>query len=309
MEPIICLAGPTAAGKTAAVMELAANLPIEIISVDSANIYRKMDIGTAKPSAEERALVPHHLIDILDPAESYSASDFCSDALRLIEEIKGRERIPILAGGTMMYFKALREGLNDLPSRDSQIREKLDKEAQEVGWPEMHDRLKSLDPVTAERLAPNDSQRIQRALEVITITGKPLSELLAKQQDSPQRYDFKTISLEPSDRSWLHERIALRFHQMMEEGFLNEVKGLHSRDDLHVNLPSIRCVGYRQLWEHLEGAYDLDTAVEKGIVATRQLAKRQITWLRALPERASIDSMSNDAAQQVKQKIYEKLSL
>lgn len=309
MEPIICLAGPTAAGKTAAVMELAANLPIEIISVDSANIYRKMDIGTAKPSAEERALVPHHLIDILDPAETYSASDFCSDALRLIEEIKGRERIPILAGGTMMYFKALREGLNDLPSRDSQIREKLDKEAQEVGWPEMHDRLKSLDPVTAERLAPNDSQRIQRALEVITITGKPLSELLAKQQDSPQRYDFKTISLEPSDRSWLHERIALRFHQMMEEGFLNEVKGLHSRDDLHVNLPSIRCVGYRQLWEHLEGAYDLDTAVEKGIVATRQLAKRQITWLRALPERASIDSMSNDAAQQVKQKIYETLSL
>lgn len=292
--PILCIAGPTASGKSASVLALAQYLPIEIINVDSATIYRGMDIGTAKPSIEEQALVPQHLLDIRDPSQSYSAADFYQDAMRLITEIKARQRIPILAGGTMMYYKTLREGLHDLPAADDTLRAELEAEAARIGWPAMHDKLRALDAITADRLAPNDSQRIQRALEVITLTGKPLSTLFAEQKNTTSPYQFITLSLETEDRARLHKRIAERFYQMMEKGFLEEVRQLYQRGDLHPNLPSIRCVGYRQLWSHLAGEVDLATAVEQGIAATRQLAKRQITWLRSQPDRIKIDCFGKD---------------
>lgn len=300
---IICIAGPTAAGKSASVLTLAEHLPIEIINVDSATIYRGMDIGTAKPSKEEQAVVPQHLLDIKDPLESYSAADFYQDTLKLIKDIQARGRIPILAGGTMMYYKTLREGLHDLPSADPILREQLEQEASQIGWPAMHARLRELDAITAERLSPNDSQRIQRALEVIILTGKPLSMLFAEQKTVASPYEFITLSLEPENRADLHARIAERFRQMIDKGFVDEVRTLFERGDLHPDLPSIRCVGYRQLWAHIAGEVDLDTAIEQGIAATRQLAKRQITWLRSQPERIIIDCFSADVPAQVLEKV------
>lgn len=296
---ILCISGPTAAGKSASVLALAKTTPIEIISMDSATIYQGMDIGTAKASAEEQAQVPHHLIDIRNPAESYSAADFVADTLRLIPEIQARGRCPVIEGGTMMYYKALREGLHDLPKADAALREKIETEATALGWPALHQKLAKLDPATAERLAPNDSQRISRALEIITLTGETMSELLAKQKEPQHDYEFVTISLEPVERHLLHQQIAQRFMQMMAAGFLEEVNRLYLRDDLHPELPSIRCVGYRQLWDYLAGNCHYEEAVERGIAATRQLAKRQITWLRSQPERIQIDCFSENVPGQV----------
>lgn len=299
--PIVCIAGPTAAGKSASTLALAQEWPIEIINVDSATIYRGMDIGTAKPSRAEQERIPHHLLDILDPAESYSAAAFRHDALRLIDEIEARGRIPLLCGGTMLYYKALRDGLDDLPQADANVRAQLDAEAAERGWPAMHRELADIDPTTAARLAPNDSQRVQRALEIYRLTGTPMSQLLSKRsanaQENAARY--VTISLEPSNRLVLHERIRQRYMAMIDQGLLEEVRTLRQRPDLHPGLPSIRCVGYRQLWDHLDGKTAFEEAIEQAIAATRQLAKRQLTWLRSQPDRLVVDCLADDAAQQV----------
>ncbi|MBH0310304.1 tRNA (adenosine(37)-N6)-dimethylallyltransferase MiaA [Alcaligenes faecalis] len=300
--PILCLAGPTASGKSASTHILAQYWPIEVIVMDSATIYRDMDIGTAKPSAEEQAAIPHHLLDIRDPAESYSAAEFATDATRLIQEIRARGHYPVLCGGTMLYYKALREGLNDLPQADPAIRQQLDERAQEIGWPGMHEELTRIDPVTAARLAPRDSQRIQRALEIFHISGKTMSDWL-KDKAQPQEgsHQYVTMSLEPEDRSWLHKRIAVRYHDMIEQGLLQEVEKLYQRPDLHPGLPSIRCVGYRQLWSYLDGEVSLDLAIEQAIAATRQLAKRQLTWLRSKPERQQFNCQNPQAAEQIVQ--------
>lgn len=297
---VICLAGPTAAGKSASTLALAERWPLEIVNVDSATIYRGMDIGTAKPSPAEQALVPQHLLDILDPAQSYSAAEFRADALRLIDEISARGRIPLLAGGTMMYYKALRDGLDDLPQADPALRAELEARAARDGWPALHAELTRLDPVTAARLAPNDSQRIQRALEICHLSGQPMSALLGRSRATADEADtrYLTISLEPSERAALHARIEQRFDAMLANGLLDEVRGLHARADLHPGLPSVRCVGYRQMWAHLDGEISLEEAREQGIAATRQLAKRQITWLRAQPERVIVDCLAADAVAQ-----------
>ena len=284
MSPV-CLAGPTGCGKTAAALAIAEVLPVEIISVDSALVYRGMDIGTAKPSAAERAAVPHHLIDILDPTGSYSAAEFVRDATRLAAEITARGRLPLLVGGPMLYFKALFDGLSTLPQADAALRAEIDAEAAEHGWPALHAELASLDPETGARLAPNDSQRIQRALEVIRLTGQPLSALHAASRSAG--VDWPLFSLEPSDRAWLHERLAQRFDAMLAQGLVDEVKALRARGDLSLALPSMRCVGYRQVWEALDRE-DFSDLRERGIAATRQLAKRQVTWLRSMPQRRVI---------------------
>jgi len=298
--PIVCLAGPTAAGKSAATLAIARRWPVEIINVDSATIYRGMDIGTAKPAAAERAVAPHHLLDIRDPAETYSAAEFRADTLALIEAIRARGRVPLLAGGTMMYFKALREGLDDLPAADPGLRAEFDARAARLGWPALHAELARVDPDTAARLAPHDSQRIQRALEVHRLTGQPMSALLTRARaPAAGAAAYVTLSLEPSDRLALHRRIAARFDAMLEAGLQDEVRTLHHRPDLHPGLPSVRCVGYRQLWEHLDGRCSLAEARERAIAATRQLAKRQITWLRAEPERAVVDCLAPDASARV----------
>lgn len=300
--PILCLAGPTASGKSASTHILAQHWPIEVIVMDSATIYRDMDIGTAKPSAEEQTAIPHHLLDIRDPAESYSAAEFATDATRLIQEIRARGHYPVLCGGTMLYYKALREGLNDLPQADPAIRQQLDERAQEIGWPGMHAELTRIDPVTAARLAPRDSQRIQRALEIFHISGKTMSDWL-KDKAQPQEgsHQYLTLSLEPEDRSWLHKRIAVRYHDMIKQGLLQEVEKLYQRPDLHPGLPSIRCVGYRQLWSYLDGEVSLDLAIEQAIAATRQLAKRQLTWLRSEPERLQFNCQNPQMAEQIVQ--------
>lgn len=289
-EPLLCLAGPTASGKSAAARAIAARWPVEIINVDSATIYRGMDIGTAKPSKTEQSETAHHLLDILDPLQAYSAASFRRDALRCVQEIRARGNIPLLAGGTMLYFKALRDGLNDLPGADPEIRLELEQRAAKVGWPIMHAELAQIDPETAARLSPNDSQRIQRALEIWRISGTPMSALLnaPAQQDTPIK--TLTLSLEPTERSALHQTIAIRFDSMLEAGLLQEVQELHDRGDLHTSLPSIRCVGYRQLWSLLDGEIDHAEARLQAIAATRQLAKRQLTWLRSLPERKTIEA-------------------
>lgn len=284
MTPI-CLAGPTGCGKTAAALAIAEVLPVEIISVDSALVYRGMDVGTAKPTAAEQAAVPHHLIDILDPLESYSAAEFVRDAKRLAAEIAARGRLPLLVGGTMLYFKALFDGLSTLPQADPELRAEIDAEAAQKGWPAMHAELARLDPETAARLAPNDSQRIQRALEVIRLSGQPLSVLHAASRD--EGVDWPLFSLEPTDRAWLHQRLAQRFDQMLAQGLIDEVKALRARGDLSLALPSMRCVGYRQVWEALD-ANDFSDLRDRGIAATRQLAKRQVTWLRSMPQRRVI---------------------
>ncbi|MFM0354358.1 tRNA (adenosine(37)-N6)-dimethylallyltransferase MiaA [Paraburkholderia nemoris] len=300
--PIPCLLGPTASGKTAAALALAARRPVEIISVDSALVYREMDIGTAKPTAEERAVAPHHLIDIVDPTDAYSAAEFRSDALRLIGEISARGRLPLLVGGTMLYYKALTQGLNDLPGADADVRATLDADAAREGWPAMHARLATVDPVTAARLAPNDSQRIQRALEVFMLTGQAMSALLAapaRTDDAALAWRFVPIALEPSERSWLHARIEKRFDAMLADGFIDEVVKLRERGDLLPEMPSMRCVGYRQAWEYLDGAVDYSTMRDKGVFATRQLCKRQLTWLRSMTERVVVDCCDPNATGQV----------
>ena len=298
----IALVGPTASGKTAAALALAAALRerggAEIISVDSAQVYRGMDIGTAKPSREELAQVPHHLIDIIDPLQSYSAAEFAKDATRLIGEIRARGKTPLLVGGTMLYLKALLEGLNDMPPSDPQVRADIQQRAAERGWPAMHDQLQAVDPVTAARLAPGDSQRIGRALEVWTITGQPLSAFHQGTKPKTPRWHIPVISLEPLDRAWLHERIAQRFDAMLAAGFLDEVRALRARGDLNPDLPSMRCVGYRQAWQGLEEGWSAAEIRERGIFATRQLAKRQLTWLRGIPQRTVVAA---DAPQALKQ--------
>ena len=288
----IAIMGPTASGKTAAALEIARHLPAEIISVDSALVYRDMNIGTAKPSADELAAVPHHLIDIIDAADSYSVASFRKDAARLVQDIQSRGKLPLLVGGTMMYFNALKHGLDELPAADAALRAELDAEAERIGVPGLHARLAQIDPDTAARLAPNDSQRIQRALEIYHLTGQAMSALLAKQVRSGPDFPMLSISLEPSERSVLHQRIARRFDLMLEQGFLDEVRTLKQRPELHADLPSIRCVGYRQAWDYLNQHCSYEEMRERGIIATRQLAKRQITWLRSMPERHVIDCLS-----------------
>ena len=296
----VAIMGPTASGKTAAALAIARERPVEIISVDSALVYREMDIGTAKPTPEELAAVPHHLIDIIDPLDAYSVMQFRTDTLRLVAEIAARGALPLLVGGTMMYFKGLTEGLDDLPTADAGVRARLDAEAAQIGWPGMHARLRALDPVTAERLAPNDAQRINRALEIIELTGKPMSELLARREKPVLPFELVSFALETPDRSILHKRIALRFEQMLgtsdDTGIVAEVARLRARGDLSPNLPSMRCVGYRQSWDYLDGKIDRAGLRETGIIATRQLAKRQLTWLRAMPERIVVDFMGPDPA-------------
>jgi tRNA dimethylallyltransferase len=299
----IALVGPTAGGKTAAALALAEALQAhggaEIISVDSALIYRGMDIGTAKPSRAELASVPHHLIDTHDPLQSYSAAEFAKDATRLITQIRAQGKTPLLVGGTMLYLKALLEGLNDMPAADPQVREQIQQRAQALGWPALHAELMQVDPITAARLAPGDSQRIGRALEVWTSTGQSLSSFHQQAKAQCPDWHIPVISLEPGDRAWLHERIALRFDQMMAGGFMDEVRALRARDDLNPDLPSMRCVGYRQAWEGLDAGWREADVRERSIVATRQLAKRQITWLRSMPERMVVAADAPDALPRV----------
>ena len=277
------LAGPTASGKTGLALALAAHVPLEIVSVDSALVFRGMDIGTAKPTAEERAAVPHHLIDIADPTESYSAARFAADARRLIGEINARGRLALLVGGTMLYFKALVDGLDAMPQADAGVRAQIDARAAAEGWPALHAELARVDPATAARLAPNDAQRIQRALEVWQLTGRPLSAHHG--QRTVPGLPLRLVALEPDSRAWLHDRIARRFDAMLAAGFLDEVRALRARGDLQPDMTSMRCVGYRQAWEALDAglaAGDLAPLRERGIAATRQLAKRQLTWLRSM---------------------------
>ena len=290
--------GPTASGKSTAAMALANVLPIEIVSVDSALVYRGMDIGTAKPSLDDRAAVPHHLIDLIDPTESYSAARFVADAEAAVDAIRARGRIPLLVGGTMLYFKALRDGLDTMPTIDRSIREAIEREAAAEGWDAMHRKLAAVDPDIAARLAPFDAQRISRALEVWRGSGTTLSSLQRGRAPSIDRR-LVALSLEPSDRSVLHERIAGRFDAMLDRGLVDEVRGLRDRGDLDDCLPSMRCVGYRQVWEYLDGAVDRPTLRERGIAATRQLAKRQMTWLRSMPDRIVIDALAADAVPRV----------
>ena len=275
----IFLMGPTASGKTDLAIQLRQQLPVEVISVDSALIYRGMDIGTAKPSKAELALAPHRLIDICDPAESYSAANFRTDSLREMQEISAQGKIPLLVGGTMLYYKALLEGLSPLPSADDKVRSEIEAKAALIGWGGLHQELSKIDPISAQRINPNDSQRINRALEVFYLTGKTLTQLTA-QKGEALPYDILQFAIAPEQREVLHRRIEQRFHKMIELGFQQEVEKLYRRPDLNENLPSIRCVGYRQMWEYLRGDYDHDEMVFRGICATRQLAKRQITWLR-----------------------------
>ncbi|WP_369796911.1 tRNA (adenosine(37)-N6)-dimethylallyltransferase MiaA, partial [Arsukibacterium sp. MJ3] len=280
--PVIFIMGPTASGKTALAMALLQHLSVELISVDSALVYRGMDIGTAKPTAAELVLAPHHLLDILEPEQSYSVADFRADALRLIVEIHGRGHIPVLVGGTMLYFKALLEGLSPLPGANSDIRTELEAEAAQHGWQVMHQQLALIDPVAAARIHPNDPQRINRALEVFRLTGKSITELTAEKGE-PFPYNVHQFAIAPTDRALLHQRIADRFRQMLANGFEQEVLNLKMRPQSHADLPAMRCVGYRQVWQYLDEECSYEQMVEQGIAATRQLAKRQLTWLRGWP--------------------------
>ncbi|GAC13640.1 tRNA (adenosine(37)-N6)-dimethylallyltransferase MiaA [Aliiglaciecola lipolytica] len=293
LPPAIFLMGPTASGKTDLALEISKKLPCEIISVDSALIYRGMDIGTAKPSVEELSQVPHRLIDIIDPIESYSVANFRVDALKAMQEITQNGKIPLLVGGTMLYFKSLVDGLSNLPAANSEVREKLQNEAVNIGWSELHKRLEEVDPVSAARIHPNDPQRLLRALEVFEISGKTMTELTAEKTNSLP-YSVKEFALMPSDRGILHKRIEQRFLRMLDNGFQHEVEGLKARGDLHLDLPSMRCVGYRQMWQYLDGEFGYDEMVFKGIAATRQLAKRQITWLRGWKNVTFLDGLEKD---------------
>jgi tRNA dimethylallyltransferase len=288
MKPIAVLTGPTGTGKSDIAMRLANEFPIEIVSVDSAQVYRGLDIGSAKPSAAERARVPHHLIDLVEPTASYSAGEFVRDAANAIADIEARGRVPLLVGGTMLYLRSLIGGIANLPQGSDGIRAEIDAEAQAIGWPAMHAKLATVDPVAADRIHPNDAQRIQRALEVFTTTGERISALQARTR-SPLAREFRVVALMPGDRARLHAALAQRFESMMAAGFLDEVRQLFARGDLTDAHPAVRAVGYRQLWSHLAGSYPLATGVTRAIAATRQLAKRQMTWLRSMSNITSFD--------------------
>jgi len=299
----LALTGPTASGKTGAALALAqawsSRGGVEIISVDSALVYRGMDIGTAKPTSSELASVPHHLIDIRDPLQAYSAAEFVRDAESLMQQIRARGRLPLLVGGTMLYFKTLLEGLSDMPPANAEVRAQLQEDLKQQGLDALYHRLQTIDRVTAARLAPADTQRILRALEVWQLTARPISSFQIRDTPAPVRKDMVMISLEPVERSWLHTRIEQRFDQMLEQGLVAEVQDLRARGDLHSYLPSMRCVGYRQVWEALDQSMPLDVMRDKGIAATRQLAKRQITWLRNMPHRHAVAADADDALPQV----------
>ena len=299
----ILLMGPTASGKTDVALELVKTLPLEIISVDSALVYRHMNIGTAKPDAATLARIPHHLIDIIDPTDVYSAAAFRHDALRLMGEITARGRIPLLVGGTMLYFRALREGLSTLPQADTAVRASLDATIERYGITHLYAKLGEVDPDTAARLKPTDRQRIQRAMEIFQLTGEPMSRLIEKRETSKLPYRLVPIALVPSDRSILHQRIARRFKLMIEQGLVNELRTLRENYPLHPDLPSMRCVGYRQAWQFLDGLVDQSKLLDTGIAATRQLAKRQLTWLRSMHDNIEIDPLSDDVVLRVREAI------
>ena len=308
LPPAIFILGPTASGKTAMAMQLADQYPVELVSIDSAQVFRDMNVGTAKPDAETLAKYPHHLVDLISPEESYSAARFCEDALRVMAEITARGKVPLIVGGTMLYYKALTEGLADMPKADAAIRAQIDAEAAVHGWPHMHMELAKLDPASAERLKPNDAQRIQRALEVVRLTGKTMAEIYATQEKQPFPYRRLTIALMPTDRAWLHERIALRFDLMLAQGLLEETRGLRAKYHLKADLPSMRCVGYRQAWEVLEGEIPPQELRDRGIFATRQFAKRQITWLNSLPNLALFDCTKPALAETINSNVHSFLS-
>ncbi|PSJ43992.1 tRNA (adenosine(37)-N6)-dimethylallyltransferase MiaA [Zobellella endophytica] len=298
----VFLMGPTASGKTDMAMALCRELPCELISVDSALVYRGMDIGTAKPSAAEQALAPHRLIDLLDPKEAYSVADFRRDALAAMAEITAAGRIPLLVGGTMLYFKALLDGLSPLPGADAAVRARIEQEAAQLGWEALHRQLAAIDPVSAARIHPNDPQRLSRALEVFRISGKTLTELTRHKGDSLP-YKVLQFAIAPRERAELHRRIAERFRLMLDRGFEQEVRALYRRGDLHPDLPSIRCVGYRQMWDYLDGVVGYDEMTERGIAATRQLAKRQLTWLRGWPDLHWLDTDNNAAGRDLVERV------
>jgi len=299
--------GPTASGKTGVALELARQLPVEIVSVDSALVYRDMNIGTAKPGVDTRAQVRHHLIDIIDPTQNYSAAQFRDDALEVMHGIVERGRVPLLTGGTMLYFKALREGLSDLPAANNDTRMVIDAMAADVGWPAMHRELERIDPATAQRLDPNDSQRIQRAMEIFYLTGEPMSQLIATANPAGLPFRLIAFALIPGERGVLHQRIADRFDLMLETGLINEVRELRERYKLNPGLPSMRCVGYRQVWQYLDGEYGLDMLREKAVAATRQLAKRQLTWLRSTRDVREFDCLAEDLQEQIEAWLPEQL--
>jgi tRNA dimethylallyltransferase len=298
LPPALFLMGPTASGKTNLAIEICENLPCEIISVDSALIYRDMDIGTAKPNLEELKKAPHRLIDILDPAQRYSVAEFRKDALLAMQDITARGNIPLLVGGTMMYYKALIDGLSPLPESDQDVRKDIEKKAEEFGWDVLHQQLALIDPVSAKRIHPNDPQRLIRAMEVYQLTNRSMTELMAT-KSAPIAYNVKQFCIAPNERKVLHQRIAQRFELMIDAGFQTEVEKLKGRGDLHLNLPSIRCVGYRQMWQYLDNDYDFNVMREKSIAATRQLAKRQLTWLRGWENIHLLDTFSTDNLSEV----------
>ncbi len=300
--PVVAIMGPTASGKTDLALALADHIAVEIISVDSALVFRGMDIGTAKPSDKERSICPHHLIDILDPSESYSVSQFCSDANQLITQIHQRGNIPILAGGTMMYFNALINGISPLPKSDEAIRRAICEEANESGWSAMHAQLQQVDPISAKRIHPNDPQRLTRALEVFRSSGKPLT-YWQQQEVTKTPFEITQFAIAPQDRAVLHMRIEQRFKQMLEAGFVDEVKKLYQRGDLHIDLPAIRSVGYRQVWQYLSQALSYEEMQERGIIATRQLAKRQLTWLRGWNDIEWLETFANNNQAKILAKI------
>lgn len=300
--PVIAIMGPTASGKTGLALDIAAKVESEVISVDSALVYKGMDIGTAKPTQEEQAGVVHHLIDIIDPAESYSVSQFVNDTNALIGDILARGKVPILAGGTMMYFNALINGISPLPKSDEKIRDEITQQAQRLGWSKLHDELRGVDPISGERIHPNDPQRITRALEVYRSTGKTLTHW-QQQEGEKCPYNIAQFAIAPADRAVLHERIATRFDLMLEQGFENEVVKLYERSDLHEDLPSIRSVGYRQMWQYLDGQLSYAEIRERGIIATRQLAKRQLTWLRGWEQVTWLDTFANDNLTKITAKV------
>jgi tRNA dimethylallyltransferase len=301
--PAILIMGPTASGKTASAMALTERFPVELISVDSAQVFRDMDIGTAKPDRATLARYPHRLIDIISPEQSYSAARFREDALKAMAEITAAGKIPVLVGGTMLYFRALLNGLADLPQADAALRADIDAEAAAEGWPALHAKLALLDPLTAARLHTTDSQRIQRALEICRLSGRPMSELLAESESQKPPYNFLQIALLPSDRSVLHTRIARRFDEMLLSGLDEEVRTLREKYDLSLSLPSMRCVGYRQMWEAQDGLYSKPEMRDRGIYATRQLAKRQITWLTNSFSADNLDCLASDLIDQVSQRV------
>lgn len=308
LPPAIFIMGPTASGKTGLAVELCQHLPVELISVDSALVFKDMDIGTAKPDASILARAPHHLIDLIPPTEVYSAATFRNDALKLMAEITARGKIPLLVGGTMLYFKALQGGLSQLPEADPCVRKKLDAQAAQIGWPAMHDKLAEIDPETSARLEPADAQRVQRALEVYEISGKTMSELHQSSMSDKLPYQLLKIALIPSDRSMLHDRIAIRFDDMLKQGFIDEVRHLLLKyPSLHADMPSMRCVGYRQALEHLAGNYDVAELRDRGIFATRQLAKRQLTWLRGMDDTFEVDCLDQNIIEIVLNQINHKL--